>query len=514
MNQTIMKIFIVTKNSKMNNPIRSISQRVGIRSVSISSACVVLSFLSFVATAQAVVWDSLQSYANNQVLATNSLPMGDLSSPWGRFGAAVAGNPIAKTSFGPYQDTAGLFDLNWSLGSNATLIFNFPAASNLVATPGFSVKLMANYAPPATNTLVYGEFQDSLSNIWRTKVTSVQLIPLAYSWQTFSFNFTSSGMDHEVGTNAFDLSAVTTVRIRFENTSGDGVPQFIYFDDLQSYPATVQSNIWDSFQSYTNGQVLATVTAAANPPSPWGRFGAATAANPVAKTNAGPNGDTVAVYPIKYSLGNNANFEYHFSTPINITANPGFGVKLMVTNVLASNTLVQALFEQTNAVALTTTIWQCTSALPLTVASNWQTYVFNFNPASGYMFKASGSDPIDLTSVIDIRLRFFNGSLDTNTQSVFLDDFEGYPAKPLATVTIPHPVITGITVGSGSSVVINFTSSDNSPSGNFMLQTNAVLSSSNAWSQDTGASIISTGIGTYQATTTGSGTKLFYRIRR
>ena len=107
--------------------------------------------------------------------------------------------------------------------------------------------------------------------------------------------------------------------------------------------------------------------------------------------------------------------------------------------------------------------------------------------------QASGSDPASW-SLDEFRIA-------TNWAAVM----------PAATGSVP--VITSINVA-GSAVTVNFTSADNSPAGNFTLQTCPALSAgTNSWTTDGSASVASTGTGTYTATTTasGGGTQ-FYRV--
>ncbi len=656
--------------------------------------------------ARAVVWDGFQTCANNQVLATTTTAQVTNSSAWGRFGLAVTANPVAKTNYGPYGDTVGHFGLQWGAAGadNATLVYCFSAPQNLATNPGVKVKLMTASLPPATNTLVYAEFQDANANIWRTRTALAQALSSAYNWQTFVFDFNAWAMDEVVGTGYFDLSAVTQVRIRFYNPSADDSLQDIYLDDFQSYQPLLPAVVYDSFQSYTNGQVLgtnatlvmadglarwtrsgtpvsnpvartnygpflgmagdlslnwgaggtsalmgynflsvtdltslngvsvklmttplpATTTSlsveiadatstiwrtksqnlsvsnvwqtlsfkflaagmtrqngtgtfasclgavtqvrlrfantaggttvqhiyladfagplaastdtitwdsfqayannqvlastasaqATNAPSWWGEYGIATADKMFGKTGLGPNGETVGDYPMKFSLGGDANLVEYFPALTNLSATPGFSVQLLPSYLtLTTNTWVYALVEQTNSVDLTTTIWKTKAGFPLTTTAAWRPVVFNFTPAT--MVLASGTDPFDLSSVRSIRIRFENASGDATSQHAYLYNLESYPLKPVAPATAPQPLITQITPGTGSALTLQFTSSDDAPAAGFMLETSPVLGPDASWTQDTAATIHNVSTGVYEAeTTTLGGSAQFYRIRR
>ena len=473
---------------------------------------------------QAIVYDNFQSYANGQVLATNaSVLMGDGSSPWTRTGLAVSSNPQAKNSFGSLPVTVCDFAPVFSGANNlATLVFNFPTVSNLTAIPGLSVKLMPTSLPPGSNTLVYAEIvgTNATANIWRTKPAAALALNKLNTWQTFAFAFRSSTMDLVNGSGAFDLSAVKAVRLRFLNNGGDGNPQHIYISSFGGplAAAEAQGIAWDTFQSYTNNQILATsaISQPSNAPSMWGQFGPASSNGyMVGKTGYGFNGDVVGDYALKFSLGNNANLCYYFPAASNLTATPGFSAKLMVTNLTAvTSTLVYAVVEQTNTVNQTATLYQTKAGLTFASAYNWQTFAFNFSPAT-LVLSSGPNEPLDLTSVRDVRLRFINSGGDTTSQHVYVDALESYPPKPAGPAAPPQPFITQITPGSGNSLSIQFTSPDNAAASAFLLETNSVLGVDGGWAQDTGATIQSVGTGVYQSdTTTPDAPSLFYRIRR
>jgi uncharacterized repeat protein (TIGR03803 family) len=170
---------------------------------------------------------------------------------------------------------------------------------------------------------------------------------------------------------------------------------------------------YDDFESYTNGQVLATTTSNIVAGSQWGRFGAATSSNPYAVTNAGTSGSVAADYPLNWSLGNNGNLEFWFYDTLVLTSAPGVSVNLRVDTQVLSNTVVEAAFEQTDG-----SIWQTTVGQVLT-NTTYMNFVFNFT--SNLMTETSGSGTFNLKIVKDLRLRFVNNG-GTGTQQVYVDD--------------------------------------------------------------------------------------------
>ena len=171
---------------------------------------------------------------------------------------------------------------------------------------------------------------------------------------------------------------------------------------------------YDDFESYTNGQVLATTTSNVVAGSQWGRFGAATASNPTAVTNAGVNGSVAAAYPLNWSLGNNGNLEFWFYDTLALTSAPGVSVSLHIDTQVLSNTVVEAAFEETNG-----TVWQTTIGQVLT-NTTYMNFVFDFT--SNAMTQASGTGTFSLNAIRDLRLRFVNNG-GTGTQQVYVDNF-------------------------------------------------------------------------------------------
>ncbi len=171
---------------------------------------------------------------------------------------------------------------------------------------------------------------------------------------------------------------------------------------------------YDDFESFTNGQVLATTTSNAVTGSRWGRFGAATTSNPTAVTNAGTSGSVAANYPLNWSRGNNGNLEIWIYDTLVLTSAPGVTVNLRIDTQVLSNTTIQAAFEQTDG-----TVWQTTVGQVLTNTS-YHYFVFNFTPNT--MTQASGTGTFNLNIVKDLRLRFANNG-GTGSQQIFVDDF-------------------------------------------------------------------------------------------
>jgi hypothetical protein len=203
--------------------------------------------------------------------------------------------------------------------------------------------------------------------------------------------------------------------------------------------------VLDNFDEYTNNQVLATATAASVAGSPWGRFGAATADNPIAKAGLGLGSSVAMDYVLNYTAGNNANLVYYFSTPgTNLTSVPELSFSLSISNIsgtYASNTLVEVAVEETNTVD---TIYQTTFAnAEVLTNTSYQTFAFGLN--STVMSLANGSGSLDLTQVKDVRIRFVNGN-GSGSQTIYVDNFDAIP-EPSAFALI------GLSLGLGTFVI-------------------------------------------------------------
>lgn len=182
--------------------------------------------------------------------------------------------------------------------------------------------------------------------------------------------------------------------------------------------------VLDNFQEYTNNQLLANATADDVSGSPWGRFGAATDDNPVAKAGVGESGGIAMDYVLGYSAGNNGNLLYYPTTP-NLSAYTALDMDLCVSNIsgtFTSNTLVEAVVEETNSAD---TIYQTLFA-NAEVLTNTSYRTFSFALNSTAMGLANGSGPLDLTQVKDVRFRFVNGD-GSGVQAVYADNLEVVP---------------------------------------------------------------------------------------
>jgi hypothetical protein len=186
---------------------------------------------------------------------------------------------------------------------------------------------------------------------------------------------------------------------------------------------SVQSSLslYDNFESYTNGEVIATGSTPVVSGSPWGRFGAATADNPVVFSGIGVGGSQGAQYPLDWSLGNNGQLVYYFSTtPTNLQSTVAISVALAVSNVtgLVSNTVVEVAVAETNGAVYETTA----SFAQLLTNTAYQTFTLALNASE--MVNQGTSGPFDLTQVQDVRLRFYNAG-GAGTELILVDNFQG-----------------------------------------------------------------------------------------
>ena len=180
--------------------------------------------------------------------------------------------------------------------------------------------------------------------------------------------------------------------------------------------------LFEDFESYTNGQILATVTSNTVAGSPWGRFGNATAVNPTAFTNQGVSSSTAMRFTMNWT-GTNTTLVYWFPSPTNLAFTTGLMLDLRVDTQALSNTIVKIGFEKSDA----TTTWVTkTAAAPILTNIAFQTYVLNLN--STEMERTAGAGSFDLSAVRTLRIRFENPGL-TNSQQVFIDNFQGVPGS-------------------------------------------------------------------------------------
>ena len=181
--------------------------------------------------------------------------------------------------------------------------------------------------------------------------------------------------------------------------------------------------VFDNFEEYTNNQILASTTSNAVAGSPWGRFGAAVADNPLAKTNTGVGASTAMRFDLAYSGGNNATVLYYFSpsdSPTNLSSESAITVALEVSVPLVSNTIVEVAEEQTNGA-----IYQTTSAFaPVLTNTAFETFTFALSAAD--MANQGSAGAFDLTQVKDLRIRFQNVT-GGGSQTVYVDNLEAVP---------------------------------------------------------------------------------------
>jgi hypothetical protein len=199
------------------------------------------------------------------------------------------------------------------------------------------------------------------------------------------------------------------------------------------------AQVYDNFDSYTNNQVLATATAATVSGSPWGRFGGATAANPIALTNAGVAGSVAMDYALNYSGGNNASLVFHFPGTNNLSSVMALSVDLRVSTALLSNTIVEVAEEQANG-----PIYQTLTTLAQVLTNTtFQTFTLNLNSAD--MSNQGTAGAFDLSQVIDLRIRFQNVT-SGGSQHIYVDNFQAVSVPEPSTLAL---MVSGIGLGLG-----------------------------------------------------------------
>jgi hypothetical protein len=209
----------------------NISSKLGLR---VMSVAVVLLGLSVTSQAQ-LVFDNFDEYTNNQVLATTTLAAVP-GSPWGRFGSAIADNPIAKTGTGVGGSVAMDVPLNYVGGNNAQVVYYFSSgSSNLTSVSALTIDMKVSTAL-AANTIVAVAEEQADGGIYQTTATFSQVLTNT-NYQTFTLALNTANMSKVAGGGAitFDLTQVKDLRIRFQNVTGGG-SQLIYVDNFQAIP--------------------------------------------------------------------------------------------------------------------------------------------------------------------------------------------------------------------------------------------------------------------------------------
>ena len=187
---------------------------------------------------------------------------------------------------------------------------------------------------------------------------------------------------------------------------------------------------YDNFESYSDGEVLASGLASNVTGSPWGEFGVGIANNFTALAGEGVGGSIAGQLVADWSLGNNANIVFWFPSSVSLVGSPGISVSLFVSNsavIGVSNTIVKVAFEEGDG----STVWQTTaSAAPVLTNGTYQTFTLPLSSAT--MELANGAAAFSLTNVINLRIRFENASCGAGCtssipQQIFVDNFQSVP---------------------------------------------------------------------------------------
>jgi hypothetical protein len=227
--------------------------------------------------------------------------------------------------------------------------------------------------------------------------------------------------------------------VRMETSIKSGMRVMAVAAVLLRLSVASYAQMYDNFESYTNNQLLATATAATQTGSPWGRFGGATAANPIALTNAGVGASVGMDYALNYSGGNNASLEFHFPATSNLTSVTALSVDLRVSTALLSNTIVEVAEEQANG-----PIYQSLTTLAQVLTNTtFQTFTLDLNSAE--MANQGTAGAFDLSQVIDLRIRFQNVA-SGGSQHIYVDNFQAVSVPEPSTLAL---MVSGICLGLG-----------------------------------------------------------------
>jgi hypothetical protein len=165
---------------------------------------------------------------------------GELQAYWNSFGAASAGAPALTIGGGVGGTNAARYGLVWSAGNNANMrMFNVPSGvQDLSAATSVEVTLYivtrdgytAPTDPSTLKLVIQGGANDSF---WQTTdAAAVSLTDPNYT--TVGFTLNTIDMERVGGSDTLTdtLAAITSIRLRFENTVESGVIQDAYIDSI------------------------------------------------------------------------------------------------------------------------------------------------------------------------------------------------------------------------------------------------------------------------------------------
>lgn len=162
------------------------------------------------------VVDDFERYTNNQVLADSAS-----STPWMRFGTAVAGNLIATTD--PSRvidgDVSATIALNWSEGNTASIRRNFETPVDL--SDYLTVTVDIRSLNTETDTTVRLSIGDGTTTFTTALANALSLTGQT---QQLEFVLSSDEMIRTSGSGSFAqvLANVRSLGFRFDNSSGQG----------------------------------------------------------------------------------------------------------------------------------------------------------------------------------------------------------------------------------------------------------------------------------------------------
>jgi hypothetical protein len=139
----------------------------------------------------------------------------------------------------------------------------------------------------------------------------------------------------------------------------------------------------------------------------------------------------------------------------------------------------------------------------------------NFPTEEALGFSFTAGDGQTHFGYMNVKVNHTAGANNDFTATVTGIYYNATPNAGIVIGSLPAAAVTisSIKVGSGNSVTINFTSSDNAAASAFTLQSSPALGASANWTTDSGAVITSSAPGVYQAVTTGTGgAAQFFRV--
>lgn len=183
-------------------------------------------------TAEHLVIDDFEGYTNTEELRQN----------WNSFGSAASSGPaFLAIEKGYLGSNAALYNLNWDAGNNANMRLFHPIAQakdlssfvKLIVWLKISKEDGDFDEPRKTTTLRLAIEGGSDDTIWQTTADAEVAIDFE-DYEEAQFSLLDTEMERVSGKSSFNetLSAIKSIRLRFENQIEHQVRQDVFIDSI------------------------------------------------------------------------------------------------------------------------------------------------------------------------------------------------------------------------------------------------------------------------------------------